>query len=320
MKCMLLAAGLGTRLRPITGKFAKPAVEMLNVPLFFYSSELIKSFYPQLVVANIHHHPAQIENLCKKSGFKIQLSRETEKPLGSGGGIKHAQKILTSVSGPILAINADNVLLPDQDDVIGKLFKFHEAKGDPLATLLTATDDRVGKEFNGVWFNQKGHLEEVAKTPKNSFLKGFHFTGVAIYSDRIFNYLPDGESNVFQDALLPAIQQGEEVYHYDGNLKWFETGDIKSFLATTKALLNLWDENPFLMSVIKNHAADSIFNEKDHTLISNSAVIAPSANFKSFAVVGSKAEIAADCVIDSSVVLSYAKCKKGQSVSGQIVY
>lgn len=302
MKCMLLAAGLGTRLRPITEKFAKPAVEMLNVPLFYYSTELIFSLKPKLVVANIHAHSDQIRSLATNSGLKMQFSEEKDRPLGSGGGLKHAESQLNQTPGPILVLNADNVVLPEQTDMIPNLLKAHESSGDALATLLVVEDSRVGSEFNGVWLNKKSELIEVAKKSTQSGLTGYHFTGIAVYSERIFKYLPQGESNIFTEGLLPAIQKsGERVVGFKNNIQWFETGDAKNYLKTTEQLLKTLGRSRFLDELLKKFSPQSVFDRQN--LVSGYATLPTNFTSKGFLVAGDGAKVKAGASIEDSVLL-----------------
>src|SRR4051812_28608352 len=119
MKCMLLAAGLGTRLRPITNSIPKPVVSLLNVPLFYYSIELLQSVQLSELIVNAHQQPEKVENLVKKTKLPYRMSLEVKKPLGSGGGIKHAEKYFDDAS--FLVLNADNVVLPNTFALIKNL-------------------------------------------------------------------------------------------------------------------------------------------------------------------------------------------------------
>jgi len=318
MKCMLLAAGLGTRLRPVTNKVAKPAVELLNVPLFYYSVELLLSISPEQVVVNCHHHPEQIENLASRIPYETIMSYEAQTPLGSGGGLKQAEEVLARDN--FMVLNADNVVIPANADILKNLWSCHLAGDNPLATLLTIEDPRAGQLFNGVWFNSKGELREVAKIPSNQNWIGRHFTGIAVYSPRIFDYLPMGESNIF-DSLLKAIQGGEKVQAYEEPLNWFETGDPKNFLATAETLLQHFESTIFLQNIVSKYAPDSIFQNTGTSILltSQSANIASDVVRKGFVIIGSQTEIKGGCTFENSVVLSHARPSSGLTFRNQIV-
>ncbi len=319
MKCMILAAGLGTRLRPITNRIPKPAVEMLNVPMMYYTGELLRSLNPSKLIVNAHQFPEKIEELAAKLGFPYEMSIEKTKPLGSGGGIKHAQQLLDGES--FFALNADNTIIPASERLLNHMWKTHQNGNDPLATLLVIEDRRVGTEFNGVWFNSQNELKEITKIPINKELKGWHFTGIAIYSPRIFKYLPAGESNIFSDTLFYAINKGERVISHQEMVGWVETGDSRSFLGATKLLLNKYESLPFLQNLIAKYSPDSVYQKDDArvSLISSSAKIASDLKWKGFLVVGDKAEIRGGSTIIDSVVLPGAKCNPAVTYQNQII-
>jgi mannose-1-phosphate guanylyltransferase len=319
MKCMILAAGLGTRLRPITNKIPKPAVEMLNVPMLYYTGELLRSLNPSKVIVNAHQFPEKIEAMAAKLGFPYEMSIEKTKPLGSGGGIKHAQKHLDGE--PFFALNADNTIIPASEHLLNHMLKTHQDGNDPLATLLVIEDKRVGTEFNGVWFNSQNELKEITKIPINKELKGWHFTGIAIYSPRIFKYLPPGESNIFADSLSYALKKGERVINHKEMLGWVETGDAKSYLAATEILLKKYESLPFLKNLVTKYSPDSVYKKDEAriSLISSSAKIAPDLKRKGFLVVGENAEIKNGSTIIDSVVLPGAKCNPGITFQNEII-
>src|SRR5687768_14967627 len=93
-KGMVLAAGLGTRLQPITQKTPKPLVPVLNVPNILHSLYLLKRVGITEIILNLHHLPDQLEQFLgdgSRWGLKLAYSRE-QQLLGTGGGLKKAEK------------------------------------------------------------------------------------------------------------------------------------------------------------------------------------------------------------------------------------
>ncbi len=245
MKAMLLAAGLGTRLRPVTNHFAKPAVPFLNVPLIFWGLELLSELNPESFVANLHYLPDSIRSLAskiQKSGFEIQFTHEVAAPLGSGGALWFAKKQLEG-SKTLVVANADDVILPVNRATLGRMRAHHESTG-ALATLLTMQHPGAGTEFGAVWTDDTqgvhGFGRDRTKFPKAT--KPLHYVGVIMFDERIFRYLPEGESNLLYDAVQKGIAAGERVNAFEEKLVWFETGNPKDFLEATRELL------PFISS------------------------------------------------------------------------
>ena len=111
MKAMIFAAGLGTRLRPITDSMPKALVPVAGEPLLYHLiGKLRGAGYDQLVV-NVHHFPEQIRTYLAAHdwGVKVQISDESAQLLETGGGIRHARELLLPESEPFLVHNVDIV-------------------------------------------------------------------------------------------------------------------------------------------------------------------------------------------------------------------
>jgi len=244
MQAFLLAAGLGTRLRPITDVYAKPAVPFLNVPLLFWSLELIQQFKPSSYVINLHHLPQTVQNLMKSSAvveLKPAWSLEEEAPLGSGGALAFAASRGLLTDDDLIVANADEVILPIDKMATSRLLAAHRQSG-AIATLLTMKHPDAGTKFGGVWHDGKGTVFGFGRDrtlyPKAK--EALHYVGLILLNKRVLRYLPKtGESNLLYDGLVSAIQAGEKVMAHEEELFWRETGNAHDFLEATSAALSL---------------------------------------------------------------------------------
>lgn len=255
MKAMLLAAGLGTRLRPVTNHYAKPALPLLNVPLIFWGLEFLNELAPQSVVANLHYLPDTIRALApriQKSGFEIRFTHEVAAPLGSGGALWFARKELED-SETLVVANADEVILPLNRTTLGRMRAQHESTG-ALATLLTMRHPGAGTEFGAVWVDDNHHVHGFGREREKFPLATtpLHYVGLIMLNARIFKYLPEGESNLLYDAVQKGISSGERVAAFEEKLVWFETGNPKDFLHATRELL------PFISSRAEDSFASDL--------------------------------------------------------------
>ncbi len=237
-KCFILTAGLGTRLRPHTEILPKPCLPFLNLPLMNYGFFLAHQAGCENYIFNTHHWPEKITsqiNAFKKYSQTIDVSSENHKILGSGGALWKAKEIIGH--NDFLVANGDEILIGPETNILGSLYaKFK--KDQALCTLLTCDHPDLLKKFKAVWVNAQNEVCGFgASAPKDSKekLTPVHYTGYKIFSPRIFDHLPPGESNIFYDILVKAIQKGERVTHYhltQGH--WYETGDFTSFIEASR--------------------------------------------------------------------------------------
>ena len=152
MNGMIFAAGLGTRLQPLTNDRPKALVEVAGKPLLEYVIRKMIAADVQRIVVNVHHYADQIEAfLCERHFFDwdIVISDEREKLLDTGGGLLKARELF-SPGESVLIHNVD--IFSDID--IPALLRFHrQNKGD--ATLVT----RTGGKGRGLRFNREGMLK-----------------------------------------------------------------------------------------------------------------------------------------------------------------
>ena len=318
MKVMLLAAGEGTRFRPHTIVQPKPAIPALNIPLSYYSLFLINNFSPLEVIANTFHLPEKVVsclNPLKKSLKSLNFSHE-EKLLGSGGGLFHAKKYFQNEKNFIL-MNADEIILPHSASELKSALQIHE-KNKALSTLIVMDHPEVGSKFGAVWLDTNHKVIGFGKTKPAAAMQGYHFIGMQFLSDRIFNYLPDGESNILTDGLLNGIKAGETVQVYKINTLWFETGNLQDFLiANHQCLKLLKSENELLNGITKMHAAESelIENSKGIFFIDRTAQVNVN-QLSGFAVIGANAKVSPSVEIKNSVVGSHVVVDK--SIEGNL--
>ncbi len=147
MKAMILAAGLGTRLRPLTNTIPKPLLPIAGTPLIVWNLLLLKQHGFRDVVINLHHLGPMIEQALgngSRYGLRIIYSREPA-ILGTGGGIKRAEPHFSGES--VLVLNGDTLVELD----LGALCAFHQQR-DAVATLVLRKDPeaaQVGSRRNG---------------------------------------------------------------------------------------------------------------------------------------------------------------------------
>lgn len=277
MNFLLLAAGYGTRLRPFTEKTPKPLIPFMSVPLGCYPLALLDQLTIKNLVVNVHHLPEQVEGFFKDLKWpckRMHFSDERQKILGSGGAVRQAQEFLGR--GDFIYANADEVILPLSYWSPKELLETHRSHGG-IATILCMDHPEVGKKFGGVWVNDQLEVKTISKNTVSG-LKGLHFTGIILFSDRIFNYFTKSaqeEEHIFQDTLAQAFKNGEKAFALPLEAQWFETGNPEDFLKATHECLQglkldprpYWAE--YLAQVIRLHSVDKYVIENESVLLAD---------------------------------------------------
>ena len=220
MKAMILAAGLGTRLRPLTNTIPKPLLPVGGTPLIVWNLLLLKRHGFRDVVINLHHLGPMIEQaLGDGSRFGLRLIYSHEPViLGTGGGIKQAE--LHFSGEPVLILNGDTLFELD----LGALCAFHRER-KALATLVLREDPEavqwglveVGAGDRIVRINGKGAATSEPVAPRM-------FAGVHILHPRVLRDVPRGVASSIIEPYVAAIGRGEPVLGFDLKGYWSDVG------------------------------------------------------------------------------------------------
>lgn len=230
MKAMILAAGLGTRLKPLTEKKPKALVEVRGLPLIDILIHRLHHYGFTEIIINVHHFAEMlIAHLAKISlpGLRLEISRE-EDLLNTGGGLKKAGWFFDD-GKPFLLHNVD--VLTDLD--YKSLFNQHTEQ-DALTTLAV----RRRKTNRYFLFDHSMKLcgWESVNPPKKRItqntsgeLTRFSFMGIHVLSPKIFNHFSEDSSFSIVDTYLDLAGQKLPVYGYDGSgAIWLDVGKMNS--------------------------------------------------------------------------------------------
>jgi NDP-sugar pyrophosphorylase family protein len=227
MKAMILAAGLGTRLRPLTLTTPKVLLPLRGQPLIARSLNQLAQHGFTDVIINLHHLGEKIEKLLgngKQFGLKISYTHE-DKILGTGGGIKNASDLFDNST--VLIMNGDILMNLDLKEFV----KFHQEKGG-IATMVIRP--RAAKsEHTPLQVNNEHRILKIEKGLKDP---NFMYTGVQIIEPKLISYLPKGNSCIVRQGYLPALEQGEKIYGYRYDGYWNDVGTPKRYEEAQKNL------------------------------------------------------------------------------------
>lgn len=240
MKAMILAAGFGTRLFPLTIDRTKPAIPFLGKPLVGYVAEYVAQFGFKDVVVNLHHQPESVKNaLGDGSTFGVKIHYTLEQPdiLGTAGALWNARDLLKDET--FLVVNGK--IVTDID--LSAALETHRKTGAVATMVLkenakrekfsvVEVEDGLVKGFSGY-----PSAEEI-QNPKPEIQNPLMYTGIQILEPEVFDYIPPAvESDIISVFYRPAIAEGKKIAAHVAEGKWYELSTIPRYLEITLAML-----------------------------------------------------------------------------------
>ena len=230
MKAMIFAAGLGTRLKPLTDRMPKALVPVAGKPMLEHVIGKLKASGFDEIVINVHHFANQIIDFLKANdnfGIRIWISDETEELLDTGGGIKKAAPYFDE---PFLIHNAD--ILSNVD--LKALYDYH-CKSENDATLLVSTR----KTVRHLLFDANNRLQgwvnkDTLQTKPEGFVyqpevqKEYAFGGIHVISPTLFNYMGDEWTGKFplMDFYLQTCHEARLGSYVKEDLQLLDIGKL----------------------------------------------------------------------------------------------
>jgi NDP-sugar pyrophosphorylase family protein len=222
VRAMILAAGLGTRLRPLTETVPKAMVEVRGKPLIEYALETIQRAGIEEVVVNLHHLGDQIRvHLGNGSRFGLRIAYSTENPLqDSGGGIRDARPLLGDRT--FVTLNSDTIV----DIDLGELLAFHR-EHQAEATLALRKDPQQ-KSFGLIETDGEGRISRfLGKERPNcgSELESFMYTGVQVLEPVVFDYMGSpGPFSITKTTYPGMLADDRRLFGFNFKGPWVTVG------------------------------------------------------------------------------------------------
>jgi NDP-sugar pyrophosphorylase family protein len=226
---MILAAGLGTRMRPLTHLLAKPALPVLNRPLLHWTLDMLRRHGVREVVVNTHHLPATVRRAVEEEGVRGLRVRFSHEPriLGTGGALGRARRWLGK--GTVLVVNGD--VLFDFD--LGPLLRRHRESGAEATLALLRNPDP--RRYSAVVTSGRGWIRSFRGGPRTS-APGL-FTGLHVLEGRLLERLPAGPSDSVRDLYEPLMAEGGRVLGVRVEGAWYDFGSPPLYLASQLSML-----------------------------------------------------------------------------------
>ena len=285
MKAMILAAGLGTRSRPLTLNTPKAMMPVGNVPIIDRIIEYLKTYGISEIMVNAHHHHEQIvEHLNGGRPFGISIDVRVETNiLGTGGGIKNTEDFWDNA--PFIVINSD--ILTDIN--LRNAYEAHERSGS-LATLILHDQP----PFNQIKIDDQKNITHIAE---ENLANRLAFTGIHIIDPKLISHIPENIFSNIKHCYRELIREGNppKAYISKGH-EWRDIGTIESYVLANKKAL-----------------------QGESFLCSPDCRIDSSAVLKDWAVIGSETVLEQGVEVRRSILWEKVKVKEGVKVIDSIV-
>ncbi|MES0341027.1 MAG: NDP-sugar synthase [Candidatus Humimicrobiaceae bacterium] len=225
-KAMVLAAGLGTRLRPLTDLISKPMAPIVNRPVMEHIIKLLARHGFKDIVCNLHYFPDEIKNHFKdgsKWGVNIVYSFE-EELLGTAGGVKKVEDFFQGQT--FLVISGD--ALTDID--LSNAYDFHKEKKGKATLVLTEVEDTT--QFGVVILDGEKRIKGFQEKPLSGEAKSnLANSGIYFFEPDIFEYMPPrGQFYDFGKNLFPDLLEKDIPYYgYKHNKYWNDVGGLDEY-------------------------------------------------------------------------------------------
>ena len=233
---LVLCAGLGTRLRPLTDRLPKPAVPLCDIPLVGWTLALLRSAGVRRAVVNTHHLARQMAETAAASarslGMTLAISHETA-IAGTGGALREARGLLEGVR-PLVLVNGDVLF----DLHLPAVLAAHAASG-ALATLVLLPMP-AGAPYAAVEVDAGGVVRRIAGSfgPGGAGLTPWHFSGVHVLDPELLDHLP--AEPYFCDVnrhVYPPLMEGGRIRGHVAQGYWNDLGTPARYLEATRDVL-----------------------------------------------------------------------------------
>ena len=328
MRAVIIAGGLGTRLRPLTYNTPKPIVPVANRPFVLHQIELLKQHGITEIILNLHYLSDSIKEILgdgKKHGVKLFYSIE-EQPLGTAGAVKNAGEFFGK--GPLVVFNGDALT----DINISQIVDYHKKKKarvtltltrvkDPTAygLIITAADGRVSR------FIEKPSWEQISTYTQLGSVDTIN-AGIYVLDPEIFRSVPKGVDYSFERQLFPdLLAAGDPIYGFISDRYWIDIGKPSQYRQAHEAILrNEVAVKVYGCRVGQAWVGDQANIDKTARLIGPSIIgrgvnIGARAKIKDFTVLGDEVEVGEGATLERAIIWASSRIGSRAQLNGCLI-
>ena len=328
MKACIMCGGTGTRLRPLTFKYPKPSIPIINIPSVLHLIEHLSREGFNEIIITLGYMGEHIEEQLGDGhifGVHIDYVYEKEK-LGTAGGVKNAEKYLKNES--FIVVGGDHVL----DLNLREMYRFHEANDAQVTIGLLSIDDP--REFGIVDMDINNRIHCFLEKPTaGQIFSNLASTGIYIFTPSIFEWIPENKKYDFAKDLFPSMLAANVKIH--GMLvrgKWTDVGSSAAYRQAQRWMLddlpgttiegNFTTRNARIrgpLSIGHNVSVGSNSSLVGPIAIGKNTIIGENVLIGPYSVIGPNCTIDNNAKIFSSSLFDNVNIGKNSNISGAVV-
>lgn len=326
MKAVIIAGGMGTRLRPLTYNVPKPIVPVANIPFVIHQINLLRQHGIKEIILNLHYLMDNIKKALgdgRKLGVKIHYSLE-DHPLGTAGAVKNAEEYFDNE--PLMIFNGDTLT----DINLTQIIEFHR-KNKARATLtLTRVEDPTA--YGLILTNKQGAVTHFIEKPSWERLASFEGAntinaGIYVLDPKVFRAVPEGVEYSFERQLFPSLlEKGELLCGYISDRYWIDIGKPSQYRQAHEAILRgevavkIFGTRTDGRSWIGEHSKiDRTAKIIGPAIIGKGVTIGAETKIKDYTVLGDKVYVGSEADIERAIVWEGTRIGSHVVLSGCII-
>jgi mannose-1-phosphate guanylyltransferase len=339
MKAMILAAGKGTRVQPITYTIPKPLIPILQKPVMEFLVDLLREHGFNDIMVNVSHLAQEIESYFhdgQRFGVNIGYSFEGSisergelvgKAMGSAGGMKRIQEFAPFFDDTFVVLCGDALIDLDLTAAV----KWHREKGSLATVVMKSVPQAEVSSYGVVVTDEDGRIKAFQEKPSlDEALSNDINTGIYIFEPEIFNYIPVNEEYDIGSQLFPKlVEMGAPFYGISMDFQWVDIGKVPDYWQAIRSVLMGEVKNvpipghqvrPGIYTGLNVSANWDKVNIQGPVYIGAMTKIEDGATIVGPSMIGRNCHICAGAKIDNSVVFEYSRIGDDVCLTDKLVF
>jgi len=338
MKAMILAAGKGTRIRPITYTIPKPLIPILQKPVMEFLVELLRMHGFDQIMVNVSHLADEIENYFRdgqKFGVDIAYSFEGRiedgnligQALGSAGGMKRIQDFNPFFDDTFVVLCGDALIDLDLTAAV----KWHREKGSIATIVMKSVPKDQVSSYGVVVTDETGRIKAFQEKPTvQEALSTDINTGIYIFEPEIFKYIPSGcEYDIGSELFPHLVEIGAPFYGISMDFEWVDIGKVPDYWQAIRSVLLGQIKN---VSIPGQQVRPGVYtglnvavnwdkvNIQGPVYIGGMTRIEDGASIIGPTMIGPNCWVCSDAYVDNSVIFEYSRLGQGVRLVDKLVF